>query len=810
MSAGGGMEKIGKKKEGRGKMRVLKIICSGLVMSMILALNGTAGGQKPAAAGANVLANASFEDIENGMPKGWRTVNWQARAEFTVDETAAQAGSKSVRISSAVGADASFQAIVPVKPFAKYRLSGWIKTQDLQPGTSKGALITLHGLDIMTPAVSGTRDWTRVEVVFDTGANDAVSVNCLFGGWGLATGTAWWDGLALELLSVRTLQPKAAVDAATLRTPISKYIYGQFIEHLGRCIYQGIWAEMLEDRKFYYPVGDKESPWKAVGDPRNIRMNPVLPYTGVQAPEIRMKGDGTPGGIAQDDLAVIAGKSYVGRIVLAGDPEAVPVEVSLVWGPGMTDRQVLEFRDVRADYKTFPLAFAAGASSEKARLQISSRGREAFRVGAVSLMPADNVDGFRPEVLKVLKELNAPVYRWPGGNFVSGYDWKDGLGDPDRRPPRKNPAWLGVEHNDVGLHEFLRFCEILGTDPYIAVNSGQGNESMAADKVEYVNGPADSIMGRRRAANGRTSPWKVKFWSIGNEMYGDWQLGHMPLSDYTRRHNRFANVMWIKDPTIRIIGVGASGEWSQGMLTECFRSMDYLSEHFYVGSQPGLLGHAAQAPREVKRIADAHRRYQATIPGLKTKPIPVALDEWNYWYGPHVYGELGTQYFLKDALGIAAGLHEFFRNSDIFFMANYAQTVNVIGAVKTSKTEAVLDTTGEVLKLYRNRYGTIPVKVTGTPEPLDVAAAWKDAKKRVLTVAVVNPTKTIQTLQLTFKGVTLPKTAKLYLLTGKDELSKNVPGQAPEVTILEKAAAPFGTKLALPPMSVSLYEVAVR
>ena len=106
----------------------------------------------------------------------------------------------------------------------------------------------------------------------------------------------------------------------------------------------------------------------------------------------------------------------------------------------------------------------------------------------------------------------------------------------------------------------------------------------------------------------------------------------------------------------------------------------------------------------------------------------------------HLYGEIGTQYFLKDALGIAAGLHEYFRNSDIIFMANYAQTVNVIGAIKTTKTAAVFDTTGLVLKLYRNHYGTIPVKVGGAPEPLDVAAAWKDGRK-VLTVAVVNPTK---------------------------------------------------------------------
>jgi alpha-N-arabinofuranosidase len=395
-------------------MLKLRMAC---LLGAILIIAGISFGQ--AKVGGNILPNASFEELENGGPKAWRTANWQARADFALDEDIARSGLRSLRIASTGGADASWQAVVPVRPFAKYRLSGWIKTQDLVPGSSKGALISLQGLDVMTPAVSGTRDWTAVEVVFETGANDAVAVNCLFGGWGRATGTAWFDDLALTLLSAREIKPQATIDAGALRTPISKYVYGQFIEHLGRCIYGGIWAEMLEDRKFFFPVGDKDSPWKAVGEPRNVRMNPVLPYVGVQAPEVRIKGDGMAGGIAQEGLAVVAGKSYVGRIVLAADPQAVPVEVSLVWGPGAGDRQTIELRDVKTDYKTFPLAFTAGASSDQASLSITSRGREAFRVGAVSLMPADNIDGFRPDVLALLRELDsrsrqAPAAQEPG------------------------------------------------------------------------------------------------------------------------------------------------------------------------------------------------------------------------------------------------------------------------------------------------------------------------------------------------------------------------------------------------------------
>jgi alpha-N-arabinofuranosidase len=561
---------------------------------------------------------------------------------------------------------------------------------------------------------------------------------------------------------------------------------------------------MLEDRKFFYPVNSADSVWKWAGEPQSVWMNPVLAYVGGHAVEVRLKGNGRAGGISQGDLALVKGRSYTGRVVLTADPGAIPVEVSLVWGEGDQDRQTVGLEDMSSDYRTFPLSFVAGASTEKARLEISSKGSESFRVGTVSLMPADNVEGFRPEVLTLLEELDSPVYRWPGGNFVSGYNWKDGVGDRDRRPPRKNPAWLGIEPNDVGIHEFLDLCRLIDTEPYITINSGQGSEALAAEEVEYANGGSSTPMGRWRAENGRLEPWGVKWWSIGNEMYGDWQLGHMPLADYVRKHNRIAEVMRAEDSSIKIIGVGAAGPWSEGMLAGCAEHLDLLSEHFYVGEQPGMLSHVSQVPREIRRIAQAHRGYRKTIPAVKGKEIPVALDEWNYWYGPELYGQIGTRYFLKDALGIAAGINEYARQSDVIFMANYAQTVNVIGAIKTTKTAAAFDTTGLVLKLYRAQFGTLPVRITGAPEPLDVMAAWTDEKK-ALTISIVNPLREPQPLALDLKGAALPKTAKLFRIAGSDPLAYNEPGKEPVVRVEETAGAPFSGRLTVPPLSASIY-----
>jgi len=788
----------------------IALVACGLSLTFVACKPGAPAAEDDLAGVTQFVANGSFEEMDGQNPKGWRPRSWQrGGAEFAV-ASSGHTGARSVMISSEKGADASWMAAVPVKPYSRYKLGGFIKTEGVEAGTGRGAQININGEEAWrTAPLAGTLDWSQVDVEFDAGANDAVEVTCLLGGWGRSTGKAWFDDVTLTRLSGKELgRPKVAIDGDKTGRPMSQYIYGQFIEHLGRCIYQGIWAEMLEDRKFFWPVGEGESPWKTVGGPGLVKMDKTKPLTGAHTPRVTLSGKG-PGGIIQEALALLGGKEYVGRVVLAGDPGAAPVHVSLVWGDGPDARQTLVVAELGRDYRTTPFMFKAGASTENGRLEITSSGRGSFKIGTASIMPMDNVNGFRPEVLALLKELDSPVYRWPGGNFVSGYDWRDGVGDRDRRPPRKNPAWTGVEHNDVGIHEYLDLMRLIGSEPYITVNSGLGDVEMALKELEYVNGGPDTKMGLVRAANGHPEPWGVKFWAIGNEMYGDWQLGHIPLSDYVRKHTQFAVAMKAIDPTVQVVAVGAVGRWSETMLAEASNHMDFISEHFYVQHKPGLLSHVNQAPAEVRRIAEAHREYRAKIPTLKMKEVPVALDEWNYWYGPHIYGELGTQYYLEDALGVAAALNEFARQSDVYFMANYAQTVNVIGAIKTSKTAAVLDTTGVILALYRKHFGTIPVAVTGAPEPLDVMACWKDETKSVLTLSIVNPTKRQMELRLDAGKLKLPRTARFFLVGGLDPRACNVPGQPPAVTAHETTDAPFGKKLMVPPISVSLYLIEV-
>ncbi|HOT51871.1 MAG TPA: alpha-N-arabinofuranosidase, partial [Candidatus Hydrogenedentes bacterium] len=390
------------------------------------------------------------------------------------------------------------------------------------------------------------------------------------------------------------------------KAPISPFVYGQFIEHLGRCIYGGIWAEMLEDRKFFYPVDGKQSgwaqnkgknvswegdgipyeivvasPWQILGPADAVSMNTDHPFVGDHDPVLSVDGSDELRGIYHPRLALEKDRAYTGYVILKTTGTMDRVEAVLQWGKTDSDAAVAAFNIQGDAFSKYPFTLTAGGNTHDGRLIIRCAGQGTVHIGAVSLMPADHVDGFRRDVLSLLRELDSPIYRWPGGNFVSGYDWRDGIGDRDKRPPRKNPAWTGIEHNDVGIHEFMHFCELLKTEPYVALNTGLGDASSAAAEVQYITGAADTPEGAKRAANGRSEPWNVKWWAVGNEMYGEWQLGHMPLEEYVNKHNAVVDAIRTVSPNAQCIGVGAAGPWSETMLTRCADHMTLLSEHLY-------------------------------------------------------------------------------------------------------------------------------------------------------------------------------------------------------------------------------------
>jgi alpha-L-arabinofuranosidase len=633
--------------------------------------------------------------------------------------------------------------------------------------------------------------------------------------------------------SITSCQPKnessrVKIDLNQTQVPIEKYIYGQFIEHLGKCIYGGIWAEMLEDRKFFYPVtyefnpwatGEDEywesgeftflngSPWEVIGTQQTVEMDLRNAYCGEHSVGISVLGDGSAAGIKQGRLAVEANKKYTGYAVIKGNKNVLPVVVQLKSQDGKVVSH--EINQISDNFDHYNFEFTPDFTSNEVTLEIFSTGRGKFHVGTLSIMPADNIKGWRRDVVALLKELDSPVYRWPGGNFVSGYNWMDGIGERDKRPPRKNPAWKGVEPNDVGIHEYMELMELLDAEPFIAVNTGLGTVEEVALEIEYCNSTVDTKMGQLRAANGHPEPYKVKWWAVGNEMYGDWQLGHMPLEEYVKKHNLVAEAIWKVDRDAQLIAVGSVGDWSKTMLSESADNMNLLSEHIYCKQLDNVSDHIGQLANEIKRVADAHRAYRESIPGLADKNIRIAMDEWNYWYGPYIYGELGVRYHLKDALGVARGLHEYYRNSDIYFMANYAQTVNVIGCIKTTPTSAAFDATGLPLKLYRHHFGTIPVQIENLNPALDVAVATTPERDKI-TVAIVNSTGIPESVKLDFQKVKVSRNGKKWMINHTDPEIYNEPGKDPMLEIEESDFQFQNKPISVPAFSISLFSFPVE
>jgi alpha-N-arabinofuranosidase len=650
---------------------------------------------------------------------------------------------------------------------------------------------------------------------------------------------------AVSAISLRAAAPVTVrLDAGKTGAPISPYIYGQFIEHLGRCIYGGIWAEMLEDRKFYFPITADyapyksltdsaypvvgASPWQIIGDASAVTMVKENAFVGSHSPLVTAGA-----GLRQRDLGLVAGKSYTGYVwakTLAGGARA-EIEVTLAWGDGPGDRAMQKVTFSGGDFAKQTFTFTAARGGEKAgvlELRVVSGG---VLLGPPSLMPADNIRGMRRDTLALLKQLNSTIYRWPGGNFASGYDWRDGIGDRDRRPPRKNPAWTGVEHNDFGTDEFIDFCREIGTEPMIAANTGFGDAYSAAQWVEYCNRGTDTIGGGWRAKNGHAAPYHVKLWCVGNEMFGPWQLGFMQMQHYTLKHNLFAEAMWKVDPGLKLTAVGdletinknhdpdqaKSGKGcTQIMLEQCLDHMSILSEHFYSGRVPwtkegrvDLLTHVGLLKNAIRKKADGHRKLQASLPNLQGRLMPITMDEWNYWHREYAYGELGCIYELSDGLGTAAGLHEYFRQSDLITMAHYAQTVNVIGAIKTTKTAAEMETTGLVLQLYRAHFGEKPLVLEKEFGPYDIAAALtKDG--RTLTLGAVNPTSEEIEIVLAPGGLALAGAGTRYHITGPNDRAHNTPGQPRVIDIQRTDRIAAGAPLRVPALSNALFVLPLK
>jgi len=401
------------------------------------------------------------------------------------------------------------------------------------------------------------------------------------------------------------------------QTSASRYLYGKFSEHLWSNVYNGMWAQILHNTGFepgkYFSHGDE--------DDRERRLGWTEYATGLKG-LVESYKDGVAFGWAKygdgdatysldtdrvnsDTSQKVVVRSLKSPEVGVQQPIYLPLhrtnkyELS-VWVKGSAKNLYIAIRTI--DGRQLGKAEITGVTPEwkkhTARLDIDRQGIERGQALVLTLgirepgtlwldqcflFPTDHRSGFDPDIIRMLRDSKLPLLRFPGGNFASGYHWQDGIGPIDRRPIRMNPAWSHDEPNHVGTDDWLKFCELVGCEPLICVNAGNGTPEEAAAWVEYCNGSKDTKYGALRAENGHPKPYNVKLWEIGNELYGSWQIGHCTPEEYAERYERFYKAMSAVDPTIKFIANGQYPEWNAPIIERNAKILRSLSIHCLMG-----------------------------------------------------------------------------------------------------------------------------------------------------------------------------------------------------------------------------------
>lgn len=453
--------------------------------------------------------------------------------------------------------------------------------------------------------------------------------------------------------------------------------------------------------------------------------------------------------------------------------------------------------------------------------------------------------GLRKDVMDAVRDLNVSLTRYPGGNFVSNYHWLDGVG-PNRRP-RMELAWQRLESNEFGTDEFIEFARKVGTEPYFAVNLGTGTIEEAQNWVEYCNVSEGPYYAELRKQYGHPEPFMVKYWGLGNEMDGDWQMGHLDAKAYVDKAREAAKLMTMTSPDIKLIASGSSNYspgadpdyWNETVIDGLKGYVDYIALHMYVGNRNDNYYDFVASPMMMDERTQVVRGMLYKANRNSSRPISIAWDEYNVWYrarsGDDMVGDraLEEKYNLEDAIVIAGFLNSFIKNADIVKMANMAQLVNVIAPIFTEGDELMKQTIYYPLQLYSSNmlgnsldvyvdcdtYSTTRGFSLGDNESraslknvpfLDVSAAINGDE---LVIAVINRHRdksistSIECQESSFSGK-----VEVYEINGPDIKSENDFGKENVSTVRKKDIAVARNEFvySFPPHSITMIKGKVK
>ncbi len=624
--------------------------------------------------------------------------------------------------------------------------------------------------------------------------------------------------------SASSLKAKIEVQSDKWIGKINPDIYGLFTE---MCYYEfngGMWAEMLNSRKFAGNDGEGEyygvvRPWFPIGRNENTHFahDNSIYYCGKQSQKIINENEEQYRcGIGQDQLYFEEKKGYQVRINLKQKDIQDPITIALEGENGIYVQKEVKLNNT--EWNRFSCTLTPKRTDKNGKFTITFYGSGTLWIGTVSLMPEDNISGYRQDVVKALTEMRPTNIRWPGGNMVSVYRWEDGIGDRDKRPPRFiRELW---EPNDVGIDEFLELCHTIGTKPYIAINAGDGTTEEAAHLVEYCNGSANTKYGSLRAQNGHLEPYHVSLWGIGNEMFGNWQNGHVDEETYARRHIAIARAIRAVDEDIKIVATGGRywkyPRWNQALFRIAGDYFDYLSLHSYAKK---YRRHMKKQDLKDPNFAEEFYYYIISAPygieeqiietdkeirnALPNRPeIKIAFDEWNCWAYRVPYEEV--DFALRDGLYTAGVFHAFRRQHKAVTLANFSKVVNAIAMIRVNQYGMFLNPQYIVFKMYLNHSGPIllgtdvqcdsfpaPEYEKGRPQAighipyLDVSATMSEDENSIY-VAVINlhAEKNIRT-QVIFDRRNFSKEVKIFELYDVDYMAENTFDRRDRLTIKE-------------------------
>jgi len=645
------------------------------------------------------LRNPGFEvDLT-----GWSLHIYGAKAHVEFDSKAVHGGRQSLRISSNERSDTALGQEVMLRPGRWYRFSGWVRTRGLEPHGAPvyGTFQIQHpgGRGVIAGGANhgGDTDWIETAICFQAPAGGRTRISVFFVGFGKGTGTAWFDDLKLQ-----EIDPAAATVRIT-REPlypgeISPLQYGQFIEYLCDLV-PAMWAERLYDGSFeglspykfvFLKEKDfREKPWYPAGavNRAEFALDPKDPVSGKVAKRIRVTGDAPcTVGISQDGIFVERAKPCVFSCFLRHEGVRGPVQVRLhregnVYATGAFNPT--------GQWQKYSTRLEPAGRDTAATLTIDFRGPGTLWLDNASLMPVGTVGGWRPDVVEAVHALKPGIIRFGGSVLddpnLGEFDWRDTIGDPDRRKPFR--AWGGLQPTGPGMEEFVQLCRRVGAEPLICVRVSKRSPQDAAEQVEYFNGGADTPLGKLRAQNGHPEPCGIKYWQVGNELAG---------ASYETRLADFCRAMRKADPKIKLL----SSYPRPGVLQKAGPWLDYVCPHHYECED---LATEENSIRAVRALLRQH---------APQRPIKIAVTEWNTTAGDAgpTRAKLWT---LDNALACSRYHNLLHRHGDIVDIANRSNLTNSFcsGIIQTDNHRLYKTPTYYAQQLYATQAGTRALKI---------------------------------------------------------------------------------------------------